>query len=114
MTPWSRSDTHVHTIMDQRKTVSATCSITVCMACMHQRMSLCHSPSGGPGPEVALPLGRFVPGMEVSVNVTLRTDGGQSIATVVMFTARDGTCVMTESVMYCHGLFLFFYIQIQS
>jgi hypothetical protein len=54
-------------------------------------MSECDFPSGGSGPEIALPIGRFVPGMQVRVEVTLRTEGGQSIARVVMFTARDGT-----------------------
>ena len=46
--------------------------------------------AGGAGPELALPLGRFVPGMQVRVTVTLRTDGGQSADTTVMFTAGDG------------------------
>ncbi len=66
--------------MDQRKTVRAILLIVdrVRNACL----------AGGPGPEVALPVGRFPPDMQVRVRVTVSTDGGQSEVTTVTFTAR--------------------------
>ena len=43
---------------------------------------------GGPGPEIALPLGRFTGGAQVRVEVTLSTNGGQTDSDTVTFVAR--------------------------
>ena len=84
MIPWFPSATPAHMMVDQRKTVSR---IKLLMT-THKLISFMFA--GGAGPELTLPLGRFVPGMQVRVTVTLRTDGGQSADTTVMFTAGDG------------------------
>lgn len=57
---------------------------------LHWQGDQCHTLAGGPGPGIALPLGRFTPGMQVRLKVTLSTDGGQSEDATVTFTAREG------------------------